>query len=99
MFIRAWWLKVILTPEDTKINVFNRGMWKGLMDVIPVGGHMLPTSKAGFNEEWKNVQKKERKNITSDVINKTIPIFNKFFTLNVCSPVNVDSRITSLIHV
>lgn len=71
-------------------------MWKGFIDLIPIGGHIFPISNAGLMEKWKNVQKKDKKNITSDKINKSIPIFNKFFTFKVWKPEIVDSRMISL---
>lgn len=71
--ISLWWAQVTDTPEDSKIIVFKRGIWKGLKALIFLGGHNIPISIAGANLEWKNAQKKETKNKTSEVINKIIP--------------------------
>ena len=71
--IRAWWDHVTLIPEESKINVFNRGTWVALNGIIPDGGHNNPISIVGLNLLWKNAQKNEKKNKTSEVINKIIP--------------------------
>jgi hypothetical protein len=42
-----WWAHVIEIPDDNKIIVFNRGIWKGLKGVIPLGGQFIPISIAG----------------------------------------------------
>lgn len=47
------------------------------------GGHSRPNSTAGVNLEWKNAQKKEKKNITSDVMNIIIPVFSPVNTIEV----------------
>jgi len=54
--------------------VFKRGMSRGLKGLIPNGGQSWPISIPGDKEEWKNAQKKEKKNNTSEIINKIIPI-------------------------
>lgn len=89
---------VIETPEDNKIIVFNRGMLIGLNGLIPIGGHCIPISIVGANLLWKNAQKKDEKNITSDIINKIIPHFILLTTFFVWSPWKVDSRTTSRHH-
>lgn len=48
--------------------------------------------------EWKNAQKKETKNKTSEIINNNTPNFNPFNTLKVWCPCNVLSRIISRHH-
>jgi len=53
--------------------VFKRGIAKGLIGSIPVGGHEHPISGVGANLLWKKAQKKEKKNITSEAMNKIIP--------------------------
>jgi hypothetical protein len=42
--------------------------------LIPFGGHTAPISITGAKLDAKNAQKKAKKNITSEVINKIIPI-------------------------
>jgi hypothetical protein len=39
------------TPEDKRIIVFRRGIWKGLKAEIFLGGHNIPTSIAGARLE------------------------------------------------
>jgi len=53
--------------------VLRRGTCKGLKIIIPEGGQVKPISLIGASLEWKNAQKKEKKNKTSEVINKIIP--------------------------
>lgn len=48
-------------PEVNKIIVFNNGIVKGLKDLIPIGGHFIPSSIIWVNLIWKNLQKKEIK--------------------------------------
>lgn len=69
-----------------------RGMPNGLMAWIPQLGQEFPNSMVGLNELWKNVQKNDKKNIISEIINKIKPNFNKFKTLKVWFPWNVLSR-------
>lgn len=38
-----------------------------------MGGHSRPISGEGAKLLWKNVQKKDKKNRTSEVMNRTIP--------------------------
>jgi hypothetical protein len=45
------------------------------------------------------VQKKDRKNITSDVMNRIIPIFRPLFTVFLCEPLILDSRSVSRHHI
>ena len=48
--IKAWWAHVTLNPEPKRIAVFNRGMAKGLIGSIPVGGQTHPTSGLGLKD-------------------------------------------------
>jgi hypothetical protein len=48
---------------------------------IPLGGQNLPISKVGDSLLWKKAQKKEKKNKTSEVINKIIPQRRPFSTM------------------
>ena len=78
--------QVKLTPEDKRITVFNKGKCHGLMISIPNGGHTQPIQIVGAKLEWKNAQKNEKKNITSDKIKSNIPIFNPVWTFLVWWP-------------
>lgn len=98
LLIIALCAHVIEIPDASKIKVFNNGILIGLKDLIPKGGHCIPTSTAGDNLLWKNAQKNDEKNSTSDMINSIIPHFILLITFLVCSPWNVDSRITSRHH-
>jgi hypothetical protein len=62
-----------VSPEVNKIVVFNNGMPKGLKASTPTGGHTSPNSNPGARELLKYAQKKEKKNNTSEAMNKIIP--------------------------
>lgn len=96
--IIPWWAHVTVTPEANKIIVLSKGTWIGLNGKIPAGGHWSPISIVGAKLLWKNAQKKEKKNKTSDVINKIIPQRIPLATINVCNPWNVLSRLMSRHH-
>jgi len=53
--------------------VFNNGIAQGFIISIFNGGQIHLISGEGLKLIWKKDQKKEKKNITSDKINKTIP--------------------------
>lgn len=99
MLINEWWAQVTEIPDVIKIIVFKRGILNGLKISIPQGGQFNPNSKVGDILEWKKAQKKEIKNKTSEVINRTIPHFNPFNTWFVWYPWKVLSRDTSRHHV
>jgi len=67
-------------PLDKRIAVFNKGTSKGFKICIPTGGQTEPILISGAKALWKNPQKNEKKNITSDKMNNNIPIFNPFCT-------------------
>jgi hypothetical protein len=69
----AWWLYVIVAPEQRRINVFNNGIAVGSKTSIPFGGQMFPISIVGARLAAKKAQKKAKKNITSDTINRITP--------------------------
>ena len=71
--ISEWCDHVTLTPEDNKIIVFIKGTFQGLNASTPKGGQEQPSSTFGDRLLWKKAQKKDKKNITSDVINSNIP--------------------------
>lgn len=86
LFSILWWAQVTVMPEVIKTIVFNRGIWKGSKISIPTGGHFKPNSIVGVNLEWKNLQKNEVKNNTSEEINKIIPHFMPVITWVVWYP-------------
>jgi hypothetical protein len=53
--------------------VFTKGTSNGLKASIPLGGQILPISTVGAILAAKNAQKKAKKNITSETINKITP--------------------------
>lgn len=78
--------------------MFNKGKPQGSKGSIPTGGHTQPTLIAGLKLQWKNAQKKEKKNITSDAIKRSIPNLIPFCTLKLWCPSNVASITISLNH-
>jgi len=62
------------------------------------GGQSIPISMQGANLEWKNAQKKDIKNRTSEAINNTIPIRILVSTSNEWCPWRAASRETSRHH-
>ena len=63
---------------------------------IAWGGQIEPISIEGAKLEWKKAQKKAKKNIISETINKIIPYLKPVCTALVWWPSKVASRITSL---
>ena len=53
--------------------MFNKGTPQGLKGFMLTGGHTEPISIVGDKLEWKNAQKKAKKNITSETIKRIIP--------------------------
>lgn len=96
--IIAWCAQVTVIPDDKRIIVFNKGTWKGLNGLIPVGGQFKPISAVGASLLWKNAQKNEKKNKTSEVINRIIPKRSPLNTTWVCSPWKAPSRLISRHH-
>ena len=45
--IRLWWAQVTVTPDARRTAVLRRGIEKGLIGWIPVGGHIHPSSGVG----------------------------------------------------
>lgn len=81
-----WWAHVTVTPDKSKMAVLSNGTEKASMTVIPTGGHIIPISQEGANDEWKKAQKNLKKNITSLTINKSIPVINPLITNKLCHP-------------
>jgi len=92
-FLKIWWCAHVTdTPDDRRRIVFRSGILIGLNELIVSGGHMAPTSIVGVILLWKNAQKNDTKNKTSDEINKIIPYFNPVVTNLVWYPSSLDSR-------
>jgi hypothetical protein len=94
----SWWDHVMVIPDDRRRIVFIKGILMGLKDIIDIGGHVCPNSTVGEILLWKNAQKKEVKNSTSDAMNKIIPVFRPFITRSEWFPWEDDSRWTSRHH-
>lgn len=77
----AWWDQVTVTPEERSKIVFNKGILIGLNVLILRGGHAWPNSMVGEILLWKNAQKNEAKNNTSEEINRIIPVFSPVITI------------------
>jgi len=88
--------QVIETPEITKRIVFNSGKLPGCIMLIPSNGHSDPKTIEGHNEEWKKAQKKPKKSITSEEINKRKPKIKPRRTIKVWWPTKLASSETSL---
>jgi len=79
-FIISWWDHVIVTPEDKRRIVFNRGILIGLKGWMKEGGQFCPSSIVGESLLWKKAQKNETKNRISDAMNRIIPVFSPSVT-------------------
>lgn len=53
LFNKLWWDQVMEIPDDKRIVVFKRGILKGLIIEILVGGQIIPISTSGDNLMWK----------------------------------------------
>ena len=71
---------VNVKPDDKSNIVFKKGSPHGFKTSIPAGGQTAPIQIEGFRLQWKKAQKKPKKNIISDVINKIIPNFKPLWT-------------------
>ena len=86
LLIIWWWETVAVIPEDKRTIVFKSGTSKGLIEFVPMGDQLRPTSMFGLTLASKKAQKKPKKNITSLKINKTIPYFSPSTTIGLWSP-------------
>jgi hypothetical protein len=93
--ISLWCAHVTVTPEDSRMVVLRRGIWNGLKGDTPIGGQTPPISGVGDRLLWKNAQKNEKKNKTSERINRIIPHRIPCATDEVCCPWRVLSRVMS----
>lgn len=87
-----------MAPEAKSTAVFRRGTLNGLIGVIPVGGHVHPSSGVGARLLWKKAQKNDRKKQTSERIKRIIPKRRQLSRFLVCRPLKVPSRIMSRHH-
>jgi hypothetical protein len=69
----AWCAYVTVAPEHNKIKVFSKGIALASKASIPLGGQMFPISIVGARLAAKKAQKKAKKNITSETINRIVP--------------------------
>jgi hypothetical protein len=92
---RAWWAQVTEIPLDSNTKVLRRGIWNGFIAWMPAGGHLAPNSKLGARLLWKNIQKKEKKNSTSEVIKRSMPKCSPSITFSGWNPWKDLSRETS----
>jgi hypothetical protein len=79
-------------------SVFSKGILNGLKGVTLTGGQKFPNSTFGEIELWKKLQKKEKKNIISEIINNNIPTFKPKKTFFECIPSEFASRTMSRHH-
>ena len=84
---------VIVTPEVSNNNVLSKGKPQISIGWIPFGGQIIPNEIDGDKLKWKKPQKKAKKNIISEMINKAIPYLNPVLTTFVWCPCP-DSLIT-----
>jgi len=63
-------------PDETSSTVFSKGILIGLKVMILAGGHLRPISHVGEILLCRYAQKNAAKNITSEVMNNSIPNFN-----------------------
>lgn len=87
------WQRVIVTPEVSKIKVFNKGIPNGEKHLIPTGGQTPPIKGDGARLEWKKAQKNETKNITSEAMNSMKPNFKPRCTAKVWYPESASLKI------
>jgi hypothetical protein len=73
---------VIVAPDNNKIIVFKKGISQGskIKSLIPTGGQLKFKAIVGVTLDQKKPQKKAKKNITSEKINKSILITKLFCT-------------------
>lgn len=96
--IMAWCAHVTETPEERSTIVLSNGTPEASKGTTPIGGHSPPNSIFGAKLLWKNAQKNLKKNITSEIINRSIPYRNPFSTSLVCRPSKAPSALTSRHH-
>lgn len=83
--IIAIWAQVTDNPDNNKIKVFNRGIPKYEILIIPAGGQTAPSQIEGDKLLCKKAQKKEKNNITSEERNQIKDWYKLFWIIKVCS--------------
>ena len=78
--INEWWAHVTVNPEARSTIVLSSGTSNGFSGVIPFGGHCIPILWVGLKLRKKKVQKKPKKNKTSEEIKRIIPYRSPFCT-------------------
>lgn len=76
--------QVTVKPELNNIRVLSKGNSNAGIVTMPKGGHVQKIQIDGARLEWKKAQKKEAKNITSELINNTKANNIAFCTKMVC---------------
>jgi len=71
--------------------VFNKGKPQGSIVWINKGGQTQKRATDGDKLKWKKAQKKETKNIISEIIKSNIPALKPLRTKSVCLPVSASS--------
>jgi hypothetical protein len=66
-------IQVTTTLNESKIKELKKGIPQGFNTSILLGGQIAPISTVGAKEEWKKAQKKAKKDMISNTINKIIP--------------------------
>jgi len=97
-FSISWWAHVTDIPEESRRIVLSSGILIGLNEETERGGQLCPSSGVGEILLWKNAQKNDTKNRTSDRINRIIPVFSPFITSFEWLPWEVASRWISRHH-
>ncbi len=78
-----WCANVIVTPEDKSNSVLTSGNPQISKGWIDLGGQIQPIAIDGDKLKWKKLQKKAKKNKTSETINNAIPSRNPILTVRV----------------
>ncbi len=68
-----WWTQVTIALDESKKMVFKNWIPQGFNTSILLGSHIAPISAIGAKEEWKKTQKKAKKDMTLEIINKIRP--------------------------
>jgi hypothetical protein len=76
----------MVSPEVRSNRVLTRGRPHTFKCWVPSGGHTEPTLTEGIKLKWKKPQKKAKNSITSDKINRIIPMRKPCCTLEVWYP-------------
>jgi len=81
LLTRALCTQVKLNPDNNNNKVLNKGISKGFITSIAMGGHTRPKFISGDKDIWKNAQKKPKNSMISEIINRINPNFNPDCTI------------------